>query len=70
MGCHLCISFYYKETLGYTALMGVPPRVQPMFTLQQENTGLHCSHAALLINCLQESVGLTVDLLQATEYRN
>ena len=33
-----------NKTLGYTALMGVPPKVQPSFPDIKPNTGLHCTH--------------------------
>ena len=37
-----------KESLGYTAPMGVPPKVQPMFVSStQRITGLHCTHGRL-----------------------
>ena len=29
--CSLCLLTLPKESLGYTALMGAPPKVQPMF---------------------------------------
>ena len=29
--CSLCLLALPKESLGYTAPMGVPPKVQPMF---------------------------------------
>ena len=43
--CSLCLLALPKESLGYTAPMSVPPKVQPMFVSSAYRiTGLHCTH--------------------------
>ena len=41
------------RSLGYTAIMGAPPKVQPMFVSSNLRiTELHCSHGcATLVKC-------------------
>ena len=46
--CSLCLLALPKESLGYTAPMGVPPKVQPMFVSSTLRiTGLHCTDGRL-----------------------
>ena len=44
----LTVIIQRTKKLGYTALMGVPPKVQPMFAdskhTADKKTGLHCTH--------------------------
>ena len=48
-----------KESLGYTAPMGVPPKVQPMFVSSTERiTGLHRTHGRLPRALFQERTAI------------
>ena len=41
----LCLLAIPTESLGYTVLMGVPPKVQPLFvSYTLRITRLHCTH--------------------------
>ena len=58
--CRSMMSITSRESLGYAALMGAPPKVQPMFESSTYRiTGLHCTHRCATLSTAYTFVSYT-----------